>query len=120
MSRWIVFSWLANAIALAITAWILDGMSFHGSASAVILAAAIVGILNTILKPVMKFITLPLAVLTLGIAWFFVSLMMLWLTDLLVHDFTISGFWTYVWASIIIWAVNVVLDLILRPRSHHD
>jgi putative membrane protein len=120
VSRWILVSWAANAIALGVTAWILSGMSFHGSVSAVILAAAIFGILNTILKPVLRLITLPLAVITLGIAWFFVSLLMLWLTDLLVDKFTISGFWTYVWATIIIWAVNVVLDVVLRPRRSHS
>ena len=117
MSRWILVSWAANAIALGVTAAILSGMSFHGSVGAVIVAAAVFGVLNTILKPVMRFITLPLAILTLGIAWFFVSLMMLWITDLLVGKFTISGFWTYVWATIIIWAVNVVLDAMLRPKA---
>lgn len=116
MARWILISWIANAIALAVTAWILEGMSFHGSVGAVFVSAAIFGVLNTILKPIMRLLTLPLAVVTLGLAWFFVSLMMLWLTDVLVHDFTISGFWTYVWATIVIWAVNVVLDLVLRPR----
>jgi putative membrane protein len=116
MARWILISWIANAIALGVTAWILDGMSFHGSVGAVFVAAAIFGVLNTILKPIMRLLTLPIAVVTLGIAWFFVSLMMIWLTDVLVHDFTVSGFWTYVWATVIIWAVNVVLDAVLRPR----
>ena len=117
MSRWILLSWVTNAIALGVTAWILDGMSFHGSVSAVILASAIFGILNTLLKPILRFVTVPLAVITLGIAWFFVSMFMLWLTDLLVGKFTISGFWTYVWATVIIALVNIPLDLIFRPRA---
>jgi putative membrane protein len=83
----------------------------------VLVSALVYGVLNTILKPIMRLLTLPLAVVTLGLAWFFVSLMMLWLTDLLVSDFSINGFWTYVWATVIIWAVNVPLDLILRPRA---
>jgi putative membrane protein len=117
VGRWLVVSWGANAIALGVTGWILSGMSFHGSVSAVLVSALVFGVLNTILKPIMRLLTLPLAVLTLGLAWFFVSLMMLWLTDLLVSDFSISGFWTYVWATIIIWLVNIPLDLILRPRA---
>ncbi len=117
MSRWLLVSWAANAIALGVTGWILSGMSFHGSVSAVLVSALVYGVLNTILKPIMRLLTLPLAVVTLGLAWFFVSLMMLWLTDLLVSDFSINGFWTYVWATVIIWAVNVPLDLILRPRA---
>jgi putative membrane protein len=117
MSRWLLVSWAANAIALGVTGWILNGMSFHGSVSAVLVAALVYGVLNTILKPILRLITLPLAVVTLGLAWFFVSLLMLWLTDLLVSDFSIHGFWTYVWATIIIWAVNIPLDLILRPHA---
>jgi putative membrane protein len=120
VSRWILVSWAANAIALGVTAAILSGMSFHSDVGALFVAAAVFGVLNTILKPLMRLITLPLAILTLGVAWFFVSLMMLWLTDVLVHKFTISGFWTYVWATVIIWAVNVVLDVVLRPKAKRN
>ena len=117
MIRWIIVSWAANAVALGVTGWLLSGVSFHHSAWTVILAAAVFGVLNTILKPVMKFLTFPLAVITLGIAWFFVSLMMLWLTVLIVPKFTIDGFWNYVWATIIIWALNIVVDAIFFRSS---
>ena len=84
-----------------------------------IIAAAVFGVLNTILKPILKLITLPRAVLTLGIAWFFVSLFTLWLTVLFVPKVDISGFWNYVWSTIIIWALNIVIDAIFsaRPRT---
>ena len=117
MIRWIVVSWVANAIVLGITAWILSGVTFHDSFWALVFAAAVFGILNTILKPILKLLTLPLAVITLGIAWFFVSMLMLWLTDLIVGKFDIHGFWNYVWATIIVWIVNIVVDAILRPRT---
>ena len=77
------------------------------------------GVLNTILKPLLKLLTLPLALLTFGIAWFFVSMFMLWLTDLIVGKFNIDGFWNYVWATIIVWVVNVVLDAVMY-RSLDD
>src|SRR3954449_106348 len=114
MIRWLLVSWLANAIFPGLAGWILSGVSFHGSGWTLIWAALVFGVLNTILKPLLKLLTLPLAVLTLGIAWFFVSLLMLWLTDLLIGAFDINGFWNYVWATIIVWAVNLVLDHLLR------
>jgi putative membrane protein len=114
MIRWLLVSWAANAVVLGITAWILAGVSVNGSTSTTIWAALVFGILNTILKPILKLLTLPLALLTFGIAWFFVSMLMLWLTTLIVGKFTIDGFWNYVWATIIVWAVNVVLDVLLR------
>src|SRR3954463_15646617 len=107
-------SWAANAVVLGITAWLLNGVNVNGSPPTLIWAALVFGVLNTILKPLLKLLTLPLAVLTLGIAWFFVSLLMLWLTDLIIGAFDISGFWNYVWATIIVWAVNLVLDHLLR------
>jgi putative membrane protein len=107
-------SWAANAAALGIAGWILSGVTFNGAASTLIWAALVFGVLNTILKPIVKLLTLPLAVLTLGIAWFFVSMLMLWLTDLIVGAFDIHGFSNYVWATIIVWAVNLVLDRLLR------
>jgi putative membrane protein len=111
--RWMLVSWAANAVVLGLTGWVLSGVTFHGSAWTVILAAAVFGILNTILKPVLRLLTLPLAVITLGIAWFFVSLFMLWLTVIIVPKFAIDGFWNYVWATIIIWALNIVVDALL-------
>ena len=113
MIRWLLVSWAANAVVLGITGLILHGVSFNHSAWTLIWSAAVFGVLNTILKPILKLVTLPFALLTLGIAWFFVSLFMLWLTAAIVGAFSIHGFWNYVWATIIIWAVNVVLDTVV-------
>jgi putative membrane protein len=83
------------------------------SAGALLAAAAVFGVLNTLLKPLLRLVTLPLAILTLGLAWFFVSMLMLWLTSKIVSGFDIHGFWTLVWATIIVWAVNLVLDAVI-------
>jgi putative membrane protein len=103
-----------NAVVLGITGWILSGVSFNGSGWTLIWSALVFGILNTILKPVLKLLTLPFAIITLGIAWFFVSMFMLWLTQLIIGGFAIHGFWNYVWATILVWLVNLVLDAIFR------
>jgi putative membrane protein len=115
--RWLVVSWAANAVVLAIAAGLLSGVTFHGSFGALVLAAAVFGVLNTILKPILKLITLPFAIITLGIAWFFVSMLMLWLSALIVPKFDIDGFWNYVWATIIVWLANILVDAVLRPHA---
>ena len=69
-------SWLTNALVLAIVAAVLSGVHVS-SAGSLLLAAAVFGVLNTVLKPLLRLVTLPLAILTFGIAWFFVSLLML-------------------------------------------
>lgn len=116
MLRWILISWAANALALA-AACLLSGVTVNDSFGTLILAAAVFGVLNTILKPILKLLTLPFAIITLGLAWFFVSLFMLWLTAAIVPDFDIDGFWNYVGATIIVWAVNMVVDAVVQPRD---
>jgi putative membrane protein len=113
----LALSWALNAVVLALVAWLLSGVTFNGSGWTLVLAAAVFGVLNTLLKPILKLLTFPLAIFTLGLAWFGVAMFMLWLTDAIVPKFDISGFWTLVWATIIVWAANVVLDLVLDRSS---
>jgi putative membrane protein len=107
-------SWLTNALVLAIVAGLLAHVTVKNFGS-LLAAAAVFGVLNTLLKPLLRFITFPLAILTLGIAWFFVSMLMLDITDAIVSGFHIDGFWTLVWATLIVWLVNMALDFIPGP-----
>ncbi len=117
----ILVAWAVDAASLAIAAWIFTGISVGGSAGTLILAALVYGILATFVKPVLKLLTLPLAIVTLGIAWFFVAMFILWLTDLIVSGMHINGFWDLVGGTIVVWAVGAVADFWLfpkrRPRS---
>jgi putative membrane protein len=110
----LLLAWAVNALVLAGVAWILTDVTYDSNGD-LILAALVFGILNSFLKPIAKVLTLPLALVTLGVAWFFVAMLMLWITDAVVGGFDIEGFWTYVWATIIVWLLNLVLDLVLRP-----
>jgi putative membrane protein len=110
----LAISWLSNALVLGIVVWLLHGVHAK-NAGALLEAAAVFGVLNTVLKPFLRLVTLPLALLTFGIAWFFVSLLMLVLTRDIVSGFHIHGFWTFVAATLIVWAVNVLLDVTPGP-----
>ena len=110
----VAISWLTNALILALVALVLSKVQVEDAGS-LLFAAAVFGVLNTVVKPVLRFATLPLAILTLGVAWFFVSLLMLLITDGIVGGFDINGFWTFVAATAIVWLANVVLDLTPGP-----
>ncbi len=110
----LAISWLTNALVLAVVAAVLSGVHVDDAGS-LLAAAALFGVLNTVLKPLLRLITLPLMLLTFGIAWFFVSLLMLLLTDVIVGGFQINGFWTYVEATLIVWLVNLALDMLPGP-----
>ena len=110
----LAISWLTNALVLAVVIAVIGGVHIS-SAGALLAAAAVFGVLNTLLKPLLRLITLPLALLTFGVAWFFVSILMLALTSDIVTGFTIHGFWTFVEAALIVWLVNLVLDFTPGP-----
>jgi putative membrane protein len=105
----LAISWLTNALVLAIVAALLVNVTVRNAGS-LLAAAAVFGVLNTVLKPLLRLVTFPLAILTFGIAWFFVSMLMLVITRGIVPGFHIYGFWTLVAATLIVWVVNLALD----------
>ncbi len=116
---------IANAVALAVAAVLFDGIRV-GSASTgtgeqvstVLLVGIVLGIVNAIVSPVVKLLSLPLIVLTLGLFLLLVNAAMLWLTTQLAEafelNFVVDGFWTYVGGALVIalvgMAVNAILD----------
>jgi putative membrane protein len=114
LAKQLTLSWVANAITLAVVTAVLSGVEVD-TVGDLIRAALLFGILNTILKPLLRLLTLPLAFITLGLIWFGVAMLMLWLTDIFIDGFDIHGFRSLVWATVIVWAVNVVLDFVPGP-----
>lgn len=114
-----LISWAIDALALAATAWIFSGVSVGGSAGTLILAALVFGLLSSFVKPALKFVTFPLALLTLGLAWFAVAMFILWLTSVIVDGFDIHGFWTLVGATLVVWAVGAAAGHWLYPRRRN-
>ncbi|WP_228976253.1 phage holin family protein [Streptomyces sp. DH12] len=113
---------LANAGALAVAIWLLDDITLTGDntgrkALTLVLVALVFGVVNILVKPLVKLLTLPLFVLTLGLFTLVVNALMLlltsWLADQLDLSFHVEGFWTAVLGGLIIslvsWALNVVL-----------
>ena len=115
LAQKILIGWVIDSLALALAAWIFSGV--YGSVAAVIGAALVFGLLSTFVKPVIKFLTFPLAIITVGIAWFFVAMFILWLTTVIVSGFHIDGFWTLVGATVVVWAVGAVASQWLSRRK---
>jgi putative membrane protein len=113
----LVLAWAVDALALALVAWIFSGVSVGGSAGTLLLAAVVFGLLSAFMKPVLKVLTFPLALVTLGAAWYGVAMFVLWLTSAIVGGFVVSGFWTLVGATFVVWAVGSAVDRVLFPRK---
>jgi putative membrane protein len=108
---WVVpalVQWGINVLALIVADWVFSGVSI-GRWGSLLFAGAVLGLANVFLKPLLTFIALPLILLTFGIAYFFVNVVMLLFTEWVTPDFSIDGFWTYVGATIVIWLVNWIV-----------
>jgi putative membrane protein len=110
----LLWSWIANAITLVVVIAVFQKVTIGGVGS-LLEAALVFGLLNSLVKPILKLITLPLAVITLRLIWFFISALMLKVTDWIISSFNIHGFLTLIWATIVIWAVNLLLDIAPGP-----
>ena len=108
----ILIGWGVNVVALLVVDSLFDGVSI-GRWGSIILAGAVLGIANGILKPILALLTLPLIIITLGLAYFFLNVLMLLITEWITPDFSIDGFWTYIGATIVIWLVNWILYAVL-------
>jgi len=111
--------WALNIAALFVADWIVGGIHFDDK-WVVVIAAAVFAIVNLIVKPIVTLLAIPLIILTLGIALFFVNLLMLYITSWIVPGFSISGFWSAVGATIIIWIVNSILSAVFGVDDWRD
>jgi putative membrane protein len=105
----LLIGWGVNVVALLVVDSIFDGVEI-GRWGGVLIGAAVFGIANAIVKPVVAVLALPLILLTLGLAYFAINVLMLALAEWVAPDFTIDGFWTYVGATIVVWLVNWILN----------
>jgi len=117
MERKFVLRVLVNAVAIYFVAnYLSRGLSVTGLGSA-LAAALILGIANAIIRPVLLFFTLPINLLTIGLFTFVINGLMLQLTDLFVSGMNVSGFWSAVWASILISIVSLFINSLVMPHN---
>jgi putative membrane protein len=115
----ILIAWGVNIVALLVIDWLFDGVEIERWGS-VILGAAVLGIANAILKPILALLTLPLILVTLGLFYFLLNIAMLALAEWITPDFSIDGFWTYVGATIVVWLVNWILNTLFDVVRGED
>ncbi|HEU0337601.1 MAG TPA: phage holin family protein [Gaiellaceae bacterium] len=108
--------WGINILALIVVDWLFDGVTI-GRWGPLLLGAAVLAAANTFLKPFLTILTLPLVIVTFGLAYFALSVAMLALAEWIAPDFSIDGFWTYVGATVVVAIVNAVVGAVLDRVS---
>ncbi len=112
----LLLNWVLSAVAVWIVAQLVPGIHVSGAAAALI-AALVIGFINATIGALLKIITFPLTLLTLGVFWFVINALMLKLASALVPGFQVQGFLAAFIGAIVLSVVNLVLKAIVMPKQ---
>jgi putative membrane protein len=121
-----IFRVLVNAAALGIATWLFSGITLSGEDTTqkvvtILIVALIFGIINAIVKPLFRIVTIPIILLTLGIFLLVINALLLmftsWLAGIFGLGWHVDGFWTALWGSIVISIVSFVLNAFLPDKN---
>ena len=112
----ILIRWLILTVAILSAAYLLDGMEVRGFTSA-FFAAAVLGMLNAVVRPVLIILTLPLNILSLGLFTFVINAFLLKMASGVIPGFEVHGFWPALFGSLIISLVSWLLSSLINDRG---
>ena len=108
--------WLILTLAILFASYVLSGIQVSSLLSAVF-AAAVLGILNAVFRPILIVLTLPINIVTLGLFTFVINALMLKMASGLIPGFYVHGFWTAVFGALIISLANWLLSSVLTDAG---
>lgn len=112
----IILRWMTLTAAIIATAYLLEGIRV-GSFFSAFFAAALLGILNAILRPIALVLTLPINVLTLGMFTFVINALMLKMASGVIPGFDVHGFWTAIFGSLLISIISWLLNSFISDKG---
>jgi putative membrane protein len=121
----LILRWVLLAFAITITSYILPFIEISGETvlkkvGIAFLAGLILGLVNTLIRPIIKLLALPINILTLGLFNIVINAGMLWVVDYFVDNFKISSFWGYFWSSLLISIITVLLSRLFLYEKKND
>ena len=109
----LILKWLLAACALLLVAYLYPGVQIQSFTSALI-AAAVIGLFNALLRPILVVLTLPVTVVTLGLFLFVINALMVWAASGVLSGFFVAGVWAAMLGSLIYSALMLVVDAALK------
>ena len=123
----LVIRWLVTSLALFVAAWLVPGISVDDAQGwiAYAIMAVILGLVNAIIRPILKLLTCPLILLTLGLFVLVINALTLWLASSIVVNwfnigFYVRSFWAALLGSVIVSVVSVILNSLLKDDQEED
>lgn len=116
----LMVQWAINALAIVVAVKAIEGIEFSGSWWQMLLVGAIFGVINTLIRPIVRFFAYPIIVVTLGIFTLIINAAMLFLTSLISQfldlGFTVKGFFPAVLGAFLVSVVSTMLSWLTKPK----
>ncbi len=125
MLKWIL-DWVILTFSITVASYLLTpfiylmGDTAWDRLKVAFLAGLLLGLFNLIVKPIVKILSLPINILTLGLFNIIINAGMLWIVDMIIRELEIKGFWGYVWSSLVISILSIVISKIIFFREKRD
>lgn len=113
----LVFRFLLNGLAVVLTAYLLPGVHVENYGYA-LLVALVLSIVNTIIKPVLIVLTIPITFVTMGLFLLVINALMILLVDWFIDGFLVDGFWWALAFSIILWLFNSMFGDLTKEKKN--
>lgn len=108
--------WIINALVLMVIPYYVRGVEIGNFLTALIASLAL-ALVNSVIRPIILLLTLPLNVLTLGLFTFVINGLMFWFVASFVKGFDISGFWPAFWAALVYSIFSIVINYFIGPKE---
>jgi putative membrane protein len=113
----LVLSIVFNAVALYATAMVVPGIAFNGTILNLLVAGALFGLFNLIVRPVAMLLSIPLLVLTLGLFYFVLNGLLLWAASFFLPGYAVDGLVAGILGSLVFTIVNWALSTLFKPKD---
>lgn len=111
---------ITNAVALWVAAQLVSGVELTGEIGGILVVALIFGLINAVLGPILKFLSFPFILVTLGLFTLVINGLLLWLTASLSSNLSVSGFGAAFWGAIVISIVSWFLSAFLKDDNKRE
>ena len=115
----LILTWLINAAALFVLPYIFQSITVDSIPTALIVAL-VLGLINTLIRPILILLTLPATILTLGLFIFVINGLLFWAVGSFVPGFHVAGFWAGVFGAIVYSIISWALSSLLLPDKRTD
>lgn len=109
---------LANSLAIYLAAFLLAGVNATGDWKFFLIAGIVLSLINALLKPIVKFISLPLIILTLGLFSIVINIVVVWLLTRFIPEINISGLWAYFGTSVFVSLANIIVNFLFKKPKN--